>query len=572
MKHSDNKTLIHKAFNYLGQPQAWIWIFAVLLLVPNILLDFTERYTIAAKITNILLPAGVYLLLLSASRRTGRMIYCALPFAILAAFQIVLIFLYGESIIAIDMFLNVATTNVSEATELLGNMGLAIAVILILYLPSLIMGAIFWTRHKKAREQDVKAARRTGLCFLAAGAIMLIACIIWVPGYKAGRQLFPYNVICNIATASERFAQARDYHDTSKDFTYHASSTRDSAQREIYVLVVGETSRADNWQLMGYDRPTNPRLSKREGVVPFTRAMSEINTTHKSVPMLLSWLDSETFGDSINTTRSIFEAFKTSGYHTVYISNQGRNHSYIDFFGEEADETAFLTDNVGIRPDFDILEPLQRVIADTTATKTFVVVHTYGSHFNYGKRYPRDMAYFTPDTETGAERNNRRDLINAYDNSQRYTDALIDSIIGMLNERNTVSALLYASDHGEDIFDDERERFLHASPVPTYWQLHVAMLAWTSPEYARAFPKKVDWLSRHKHDQVSSTRSFFNTMLDLAGIATPYLKESESLASGNYKAPRRMYLNDYNEAVSYDECGFYPEDFVQLKHHGITAK
>ena len=70
--------------------------------------------------------------------------------------------------------------------------------------------------------------------------------------------------------------------------------THSRDMREIYVVVVGETSRADNWQLYGYDRATNPRLSEREDLIVFRRPLSESNTTHKSVPMLLSPLNAKT--------------------------------------------------------------------------------------------------------------------------------------------------------------------------------------------------------------------------------------------------------------------------------------
>ena len=55
-------------------------------------------------------------------------------------FQIVLLYLFGQSIIAVDMFLNLATTNSSEAMELLDNpvAGLVITIV-ILYIPALIL-------------------------------------------------------------------------------------------------------------------------------------------------------------------------------------------------------------------------------------------------------------------------------------------------------------------------------------------------------------------------------------------------------------------------------------------------
>ena len=70
-----------------------------------------------------------------------------------------------------------------------------------------------------------------------------------------------------------------------------------------------------------------------------------------------------------------------------------------------------------------------------------------------------------------AERKYRDNLINAYDNSIRYTDGFLSRLIRMLEKQQIDVAMLYTSDHGEDIFDDSRHLFLHASPVPSYYQL-----------------------------------------------------------------------------------------------------
>lgn len=42
---------------------------------------------------------------------------CSFPLMVLGAFQIVLLYLFGGSIIAVDMFTNLFTTNASEAGQ-----------------------------------------------------------------------------------------------------------------------------------------------------------------------------------------------------------------------------------------------------------------------------------------------------------------------------------------------------------------------------------------------------------------------------------------------------------------------
>ena len=64
--------------------------------------------------------------------------------------------------------------------------------------------------------------------------------------------------------------------------------------------------------------------------------------------------------------------------------------------------------------------------------------------------------------------------MNAYDNTIRYTDGFLASFDHFYC-RKTNSFFGYALyfGYGEDIFDDNRKLFLHASPVPSYYQLHV---------------------------------------------------------------------------------------------------
>ena len=161
----------------------------------------------------------------------------------------------------------------------------------------------------------------------------------------------------------------------------------------VFVLVIGETSRADNWQLNGYRRPTNPRLSRRTGIINCPKALSESNTTHKSVPLMMSHLDAYTFGDSIYSTRGIIDAFAEAGFRTAWISNQQRNGQLIDFFGEKADEVTFIGDDGEHHFDMELCPLLRKTLRKHSHDKLFVVLHTYGSHYNYNERYRPNTAF-----------------------------------------------------------------------------------------------------------------------------------------------------------------------------------
>lgn len=542
-----------------------MWVFPLLLIVPNVWLDFSETYSVLSKLTNLALPLGIYYLLMGFWRRSGLTALLMLPVAFFCAFQIVLLNLYGESIIAVDMFMNVATTNVSEATELLGNLSVAIISVLVLYLPPLALGIYLLCKRRYASPASRKPILIVGGALALTGIVCMIAAYASRIDYHARRELFPVNVVCNLVESVHRIEQAKSYDATSADFRYHARDLRsDSDVPEVYVLVVGETSRADNWQLFGYERPTNPRLSQRDGLLAYGRTLSESNTTHKSVPMLLSNLTADNFGDSVYRVKSIFDAFNEAGAHTVFIANQQPNRSYIDFFADQANEHRRICSGGNVRYDHELLAVLDSCLNGEDCRKLFVTLHTYGSHYCYHERYTPEYRRFTPDDATDASLPNRPDLINAYDNTIIYADALLDSVIDLLDSRHVRSVMVYTSDHGEDIFDDARGRFLHASPTPTYWQLHVPMLMWMSPEFRRAYPALYAAAEQNCRKAVSSTASVFDTLLDLAGIAADSHRSESSLCNHAYREPRRRYLNDFNEGVALSRSGLRQPDFELL--------
>ena len=276
---------------------------------------------------------------------------------------------------------------------------------------------------------------------------------------------------------------------TSEDFTYHARRTAEASKREIYVYVIGEASRAANWQLYGYHRETNPCLTRTEGLVVFRNTVTQSNTTHKSVPLILSSVKTDQH-EELYRRKGLPALFKEAGFKTWFLSNQRPQGAMIDKLAKDADSLVYLPEP---RYDMQLLEAMKQVIAEDPEHDLLIILHCYGSHFTYHQRYPREFARFLPDDNVAINRKNVEKLVNAYDNSIYYTDHFLSQTIEYLRSlENDCSALLYCADHGEDILDDERERFLHASPTTTFYQLYVANLGWFSPEYRREFPEKVE--------------------------------------------------------------------------------
>ncbi len=531
-----------------------IIFFLITIIVPNFILAITEHLSVWGRITNVLLPAAVYCLLASVSRHCGRTILFMFPLMFLAAFQDVLLYLYGNSVIAVDMFLNLVTTNASEVNELLSNIWPSILIVIILYVPSLAAAAWMIKTNTLLPALTINRLRKTGCLGLAAGLSTLAAS--YMSGdYSIAIDLYPVNVCYNIGLAVDRTIKTEKYHKTSSGFRFNSKKEvlNDSTTREIAIVIIGETSRAENWQIFGYNRPTNPLLAQEDSLLAGHFALSESNTTHKSVPMLLSQIDANSFNE-IYHIKSIISAFSEAGYKTAFFSNQRRNHSFIDFFGEEADTTVFIKESAGESANAHDIRLADYVvnILKSKPQRQLIVLHGYGSHFNYNERYTDRDRLFIPDTYPEAKASERPNLVNAYDNTIVATDRLLSSIIDQLREQtDAASFILYTSDHGEDIYDDNKGHFLHASPLPTWHQLNVPFVAWLSPRYNRLRPDMYGIMHENMQKEISSSRSYFHTALGLAGITTDVSDSTASLASPAY-TPREhpIYLNDHNKAIT----------------------
>ena len=557
----------------------FLYVYAVVaLLLPNIALCYTECLTPWACGVNVLLPLSLYMLFFSVAKRPGKMIWWAFIFVFFAAFQLVLLYLFGTGVIAVDMFLNLVTTNPGEAMELLDNLAPAVVGVFVVYLPLLILGGVNIRRDSRLSVSFQQRVRHWAMQIGAIGLFCLLASYLVVDGYRMRNQLYPVNVCYNLYLAFERNAASENYREASRDFKFDARSEHSATAPEVYVMVVGETARAHNFSLYGYPRNTNPLLSKTPGIKAFPNVTTQSNTTHKSVPMLLSAASAEDF-ERLFHEKGILAAFKEAGFHTVFISNQLPNHSFIDFLGEQADEHYFLKKEEsaqGSHYDEDLLQKLDEILpkADASSSahyryrKLFVVLHTYGSHFNYQERYPRSFAYFKPDSRSEAKSENRRDLLNAYDNTIRYTDYILHGIIERLQKwegiqtktdgvyGQPISAMLYTSDHGENIFDDERCLFLHAAPKASDYELHVPFIIWTSEGFSKQYPDILKALGENRSKQVQSSLSAFHTMLGIGGIQTRYRLDEYSVASGKYHPTKLLYLDDHDEAIPQEDAKF----------------
>ena len=300
-------------------------------------------------------------------------------------------------------------------------------------------------------------------------------------------------------------------------------SSSTAARPLLVVLVVGETARAANFSLGGYERETNPLLAALP-VLYFSDVTSCGTTTAVSVPCMFSPFGRARYNDrKAKSHESLLDVVQRTGVSVLWRDNNSGCKSTCDRVPRQAGPAlhneAFCTDESCF--DEVLLEGLPAWI-DGLAGDGLVVLHQQGSHGPaYYKRSPPAFKRFLPECENAAvEACSREQIVNAYDNTILYTDFVLSRLIALLEQ--TASrfdvALLYVSDHGESL--GEGGLYLHGLPwlLAPSEQTHVPMLMWLSSGFGTRGIDRACLARRrgqsHSHDHL------FHSVLGLFEVAT----------------------------------------------------
>jgi lipid A ethanolaminephosphotransferase len=301
-----------------------------------------------------------------------------------------------------------------------------------------------------------------------------------------------------------------------------ASIPATDLDRELVILVIGETARADRFSLNGYPRETNPLL-KQEDVINFTHVQSCGTSTAISVPCMFSVYDRETF--TVNKAKSgenILDVLQHAGVNVLWRDNNSDSKNVatrVTFEDYKNSDNNPVCDSDGECRDEGMLASLQNYINEHPEGDILIVLHQMGNHGPaYYKRYPESFKKFTPVCETNQlQECSIEEINNAYDNAILYTDYFLSKVIDFLkpNSNKFEAAMLYVSDHGESL--GEKGLYLHGLPYifAPEAQTHVPMIMW----FGNSFHINKQALQQ-KSDHSYSHDNLFHTLLGLFEIKT----------------------------------------------------
>ncbi|MER2269729.1 phosphoethanolamine transferase [Methylobacterium oxalidis] len=345
----------------------------------------------------------------------------------------------------------------------------------------------------------------------------------------------PFGFIPQSYVALNVYWDALEQQRRSQSFTFNATRRNIVEGPEFYALVIGESSRRDHWSLFGYEKPTTPRLARTENLIPLTDMITQQALTQVSVPLMLTRRSINRSNERLDE-KSIITAFKEAGFTTVWLSTQQRDQwsGAINRYSGEADQSRFLER----RHDGVLLEAMANIIEEQSHTnpKLFFVLHTQGSHFVFRDRYPASSAAFPVTGDT------RGKLIAEYDNSIEYTDRFLASAIEILQSRGATSALMYVSDHGENLYDDSRNLFGHM--LNNEYDMPVPAFIWTSKPYSERFPAKIN-SGRRNASRALNTRVVFSTLADLAELNIADMDvQNLSIFNSQFEPQPRLFIKE----------------------------
>ncbi len=302
-------------------------------------------------------------------------------------------------------------------------------------------------------------------------------------------------------------------------------------KKNLFVFVMGETARAANFSLNGYQRQTNAPLETHlNELIYFDNAWSCGTATAVSVPCTFSKDTRGKFKPGSEVyTENLLDILQHTGYKVLWRENNTGCQNVCDRIeledpcrGKNSCLDEVMLDNLPER-------------INNFEKNAFVVLHQRGSHGPaYSEHYPQDAELWTPVCH-------RKDfpycshdsMVNVYDNSIYYTSRFLAQTIELLKslskEYNTI--LFYISDHGESL--GENGKFLHSAPydsAPDY-QKHIPFLIWMPDNFAQDFNLNRNCLLQSK-SQYRSQDNIFHSVLGLSGIKTSlYNPELDIFAS-----------------------------------------
>ena len=437
-----------------------------------------------------------------------------------------------------DMIQNLLQTNPAEASA-----WLSVKFILWIVLTGL-LPAFLYIRYLKVRYAPTwykEFGRRLLSIALSVVVIVTIAAV----GYQNYASFFrnnhaiPHQIVpTNLLGALVKTAYVA--YDANRPFVQIGTDAKRQAlpseRKRLLVLVVGETTRAQNWGLNPGARNTTPQLAQTEGVINYPNVSSCGTATAVSLPCMFSNLGRKNYSAAVAKHREgLMDVLQRAGLYTSWRENDGGCKGTCDRIKHVEVRTLSQPEQCIKEGCYDmatlnnLAEEIQQMPHDGV-----IVLHTMGSHGPaYYQRYTSEFEKFSPTCNTNQLQDcSTEQLNNTYDNTIVYIDHMLASTIKLLQQQSdTDTALLYVSDHGESL--GENGMYLHGAPyaVAPKQQTQIPMIFWASPGFYQAQQLNQSCLNKNAATDYSHD-NLFHSVLGLMDVQTKEYQPQLDLFAG----------------------------------------
>lgn len=457
-------------------------------------------------------------------------------------FELIIYLNFGTQITP-EMFNILFESNKNEASEFLGfYMNYKLLYILVYYLIGILM--LF------------KLKKNIFFKGFLMGAILIFIGVNYlnIPTANYVKKTYIYKSIGRSFSRYKKAIKETNEFMASYDERFKDVNVIDEAEEGTYILIIGESFSRNHSSLYGYPRDTSPNMKKRYEngeLFKFNDVVSPHHYTRDTLLKLVTDYSYDTdkkFSESMN----IVDIFKKAGYKTFWLSNQedfAYNGAGLSSIINRADVSEFTekyqSDTKDKLDDSHLLPLIDKALADKSKKK-FIVIHLYGSHPNYISRYPKEFSYFDNNQEenyfSDLQKKNKA-TVNQYHNALRFNDYIVEEIIQKIDKNSNNSFIMYLSDHGQIVYDNDINFVGSAKPTISMKSVEIPLMVWTSKYYRENNKEKIKRMEEAANNKFDSEDIIY-PLIDLANFQYDNYKPERNLLDKKFVEKDRKISTD----------------------------
>lgn len=462
---------------------------------------------------------------------TVLLIFTLVPSAIFIGYL-----LFAQAFLLTDSITSIFETNPEESKEFIAD-----------YMNPFITAGIFIYAGIpiymicKLKGKNIFSIRRNKIAF----TICLILLATFFVVRPVAKSIFFINFYKTYIEYKER--QSSEYKEISQRLKspFNVTTLQPDTTFQTIVVIIGESLTRHHMSLYGYGRQTNPLLSKPDSSLFIYKDVTSPQVhTIPVIRTVMTFMDRK-HKEYFYKQPSLFELFNRANYDTYFITNQPFGGRYATSYDILLSQAKYIFNpSLQKKPDEVVFPYLQQALDNKTQKNKLIVIHLMGNHMVYKFRYPSKYNVFKNGTDHFIQRHEKFitsetiKIIDDYDNSVLYNDYVVSSIIQKVKKAQSPSAVVYFSDHGEEVYE-VRDFAGHAYEKVSDYMCDIPFIAWHSPTFG-------NYRTDLKYDTTRpfSTANLLFSITDLAGLRYENFDAKKSLFNVRFN-PSERYIGEY---------------------------